>query len=51
MKLTEILITSLAGFCLSITTFGFSYDSNCKAYLDDGRVIDLSPIDNSTYPM
>ena len=51
MKLSETLRSFIAGSFLVISTFGFSYDGNCKAYLDDGRIIDLSPLDNTTNPL
>ncbi len=51
MKLGKTLTLLIVGSFFIHSTFGFSYDGNCKAHLDDGRIIDLSPLDNTTNPL
>jgi hypothetical protein len=51
MKLTGDLLLLFVGLCLTISTLGFSFEGNCKAFLDDGKFIDLSPLDNTTNPL
>lgn len=51
MKQRKHLALLIVALCLVHSTVEFSFDGTCKAYLDDGRVIDLSPLDNPSDPL
>ena len=51
MKIQIYTLIILFGICYSDEPPALRHDGTCKAYLEDGRVIDLSPLDNSTAPM
>lgn len=51
MKQVKHLTPLIVAFCMVHSTVEFNFDGTCKAYLDDGRVIDLSPLDNPSDPL